>query len=87
MKAVTYMSISSIKRQARSLMKGNFFQLFLFVTLPLLIGGMFNTWATKAQGFLSVLFAVIYLLIALFVQYNTYNWIRTGDQGLNNSFK
>lgn len=76
------MSISSIKREAKSLMKGNFIQLFLFVTLPLLVGGIFNSWYTQANGFLSVLFAVLYLLIALFVQYNTYNWITTQDQDL-----
>ena len=77
------MSISSIKREAKSLMKGNFIQLFLFVTLPLLVGGMFSSWSTlQAKGFLYVLFSVLYLLIALFVQYNTYNWITTKDQDL-----
>lgn len=76
------MSISSIKREAKSLMKGNFIQLFLFVTLPLLVGGMFSVWSSQAKGFLSVLFSVLYLLIALFVQYNTYNWLTTGDQEL-----
>ena len=76
------MSISSIKREAKSLMKGNFIQLFLFVTLPLLVGGMFSLWSSQAKGFLSVLFSVLYLLIALFVQYNTYNWLTTGDQEL-----
>ena len=76
------MSISSIKREAKSLMKGNFIQLFLFVILPLLVGGIFSSWSTQANGFLYVLFAVLYLLIALFVQYNTYNWITTQDQDL-----
>jgi hypothetical protein len=76
------MSISSIKREAKSLMKGNFIQLFLFVTLPLLVGGMFCSWSTQAKGFWSVILSVLYLLIALFVQYNTYNWITTGDKGL-----
>ena len=76
------MSISSIKREAKSLMKGNVIQLFLFVTLPLLVGGMFSFWSTQAKGFWSVILSVLYLLIALFVQYNTYNWITTGDKGL-----
>ena len=76
------MSISSIKREAKSLMKGNLSQLFLFVTLPLWVGGMFSYWSTQAKGFWSVILSVLYLLIALFVQYNTYNWITTGDKGL-----
>lgn len=76
------MSISSIKREAKSLMKRNFIQLLLFVTLPLLVGGIFISWSTQAKGFLSVLFSVLYLLISLFVQYNTYNWITTKDQDL-----
>lgn len=43
---------------------------------------MFSTWSTESTGFLSVIFSVLYLLISLFVEYNTYNWITTGDQGL-----
>lgn len=79
---MSIMSISSIKREAKSLMKGNFSQLFLFLTLPLLVGGMLSYWSTQAKGFWSVILSVLYLLIALFVQYNTYNWITTGDKGL-----